>query len=146
MEGTATIDGGQMEKKEFAPMPEGDYAVELFEVSDRKTKGGRGVFATFRVVGEGEYAGRRLWHIFNYDNASEVGQKIGREQLDKVIIALGGEGFEALNGNTGLLSDYVENGALIARVKFKAAEAYVNGDGVPCTSKEGNKISSFAAL
>jgi len=146
MEGTATIDGGQMEKKEFAPMPEGDYAVELFEVADKKTRSGRAVFATFRVVGDGEYAGRRVWHIFNYDNASEKAQKIGQEQLDKVIVALGGEGFEALNGNTGLLNDYVENGSLIARVKIKPSEAYVNKDGVPCTSKEGNKISSFAAL
>lgn len=147
MEGTATIDGSVNEgvKKEYAPLPEADYAVELIEVVDKKTRTGRGVFATFRVKG-GEYDGRRLWHIFNYQNATEIAQKIGVEQLDKVITALGGEGFEALNGNTGLLQDYVENGSLIARVKFKPAQSYVDKSGQPAMSKEGNKISSFAAL
>lgn len=157
MEGTATTNntasgersesssqGGQMEKKEYAPVPEGEYGVELLEVADKKTKNGRAVVATFKVNDGSEHDGRRFWHYFNYQNANPKAQEISIEQLDKVLVALGGEGFAALNGNTGLIQDFV-GGSLIARVKETEPQSYVNRDGVPSMSKAGNRITSFKA-
>ena len=131
--------------KTFEPLPDSDYAVELEEVTDRKTKKGRAVFATFNIVA-GEFEGRKLWHIFNYQNPSARCKEIGIEQLDRVITSLGGDGFEALNGNTGLIQDFVGKGTLAVRTAVKEAESYVNKEGVPCMSKAGNRITSFKAL
>lgn len=147
MENTTTETGGSTVNapKVYNAVPAGEYQVELEAFEDRKTRSGRAVVGTFKVT-SGEHEGRKFWHYFNYINNSDFAQKIGREQLDKVLVALGGEGFEALNGNTGLIGDFVQNGTLVAKVAIKPEESYIDKNGQPAMSKEGNKITSFKAL
>jgi len=140
---TATQGGFVEAPKVYLPIEAAEYGVELLEFEDVKTRSGRAIKATFKV-NTGEHDGRRLWHYFNYKNASEFAEKIGKEQLDKVIIATGGEGLEAFEGNMALLNDFVGL-PLIAKVATTEATPYTDKNGTPQMGKAGNKITSFKA-
>ena len=73
-----------------APIPAGEYMLELTEKDFKDTKDGTGTMLNckFRVV-EGEFEGRLIFTNFNIKNRSEQAQRIGIGQLKGFCIAAG---------------------------------------------------------
>jgi hypothetical protein len=77
------------EPRNFDPIPKGRYLVVLEDTEMKKTKdrGGEYLECTFTVAAPKEFKGRKLWARLNIKNASEVAQRIGREQFNALAIA-----------------------------------------------------------
>ncbi|WP_036289597.1 DUF669 domain-containing protein [Methylosinus sp. PW1] len=58
----------------------------------KETKNGEMYAITFEVI-DGQYEGRMLWENYNFRNASEKAQQIGRESLAKLCFAVGAGAF-----------------------------------------------------
>jgi hypothetical protein len=80
------------EKKSKAPeaLPKGFYRVMISESEGKDTKAGTGryLLVTFDVI-EGDFKGRKIWHMFNVQNRSEQAQAIGRGQMKALLEAIG---------------------------------------------------------
>ena len=78
---SSEVDLNDMPSGSYEPIPPGDYVLSATEAVEKTTKsGGEMIAVTFEVV-KGEFEGRKIWNNFNTRNASEVAQRIGRQQL-----------------------------------------------------------------
>ncbi|CAB4172657.1 Protein of unknown function DUF669 [uncultured Caudovirales phage] len=74
------------EDRDFSPLPEGEYLVEIKTAEIKATKSGTGKYINVRMdVIEGKYAKRVLFSIINIKNDSDVAEKIGRSQLGEIM-------------------------------------------------------------
>lgn len=73
----ATSGGGN-----YDPIPDGEYMLTALSAEEKDTKQGDGTYirVKFEVL-RGEHTGRFIWQNFNVNNANEVAQRIGRQQL-----------------------------------------------------------------
>ena len=127
----------------YEPVPAAQYSAKLLNSEDKKTRSGGRMLSTAFRIDSGEHEGRLLFHNFNYENSSEVATEIGKDQLNKFILAAGGKGLEEdLGGNYGRISDFKDS-SVIVKVKVNSPESYVDKSGTPKMSKAGNKITSF---
>lgn len=70
--------------------PPGEYLMIVSEAEVKITKDGHGrIVETVNEIAEGEYAGRKIWDRFNYENKSAQAQEIGRRQLSSLCHAVG---------------------------------------------------------
>jgi hypothetical protein len=72
--------------KGFDPIPKGRYLLLVTDSDDKKTRDKKGRYFEFEfaVLAPKEFKGRKLWARFNVHNASEVAQRIGREQFNSL--------------------------------------------------------------
>lgn len=114
----------------FDPIPEGDYEFLIIESDVTDTKDGTGKMLTFTAeVMDGEMKGRKVWGRLNIVNKSAQAQKIGREQLSKLVLATGIEG--AFTNSDQLLHQ-----SFWGRVKLRSYES--NG-----STKVSNEFKDF---
>ena len=74
------------ENRDFSPIPEGDYLVEIKTAEIKATKSGTGKYINVRMdVIEGKYTKRVLFSIINIKNDSDVAERIGRSQLGEIM-------------------------------------------------------------
>lgn len=82
------------EQSDNAPLPIGDYYVEIENAEVRKTnnKKGVGCNVTFSILGsvkDGSHSGRKIWNWFNLQHENEIAQKIGNAEFAGLCKALG---------------------------------------------------------
>jgi hypothetical protein len=125
------------EKKEYLPLPPGEYAVVLNRVVEKTTKAGNGSYLeTSYKVTEGDHKNRLIFGRFMLDHPSSKTVEIGRDQLNSFLKAA---------GIAGGLSDIEEDTSADRIGGFKdmpviakvAIEQGTNG------YKDKNKITSF---
>jgi hypothetical protein len=134
------------QKKGFEPLPEDEYLVRMGRFEEKATKNGKGTLlsAGFEVV-SGESKGRLVFHNFLVEHESKAAQKIGNDQLDKYLKAVGiADGLEGINYDRTQLGDYTEI-PFIAKVVIEEPSEYVNANGEKVMSKARNKITAFKA-
>ena len=84
------VDTTQDLNDDFAPLPEGWYTAQVAEVSDHQTKAGNGRYIKVRYDIQGPtHSGRVVFGNINYQNANEVAERIGRQQIGKLATAAG---------------------------------------------------------
>lgn len=82
------------EQWDDTPLPEGSYylQVEKAEIRETANKQGRGMNATFEVLGEVEtnaHAGRKVFVWYNLKHSSEQAERIGNQQFAGLRKAVG---------------------------------------------------------
>lgn len=80
--------------RDDSPIPEGNYYLQLesAELKDTSSGEGRGLNATFEVLGQVETqacAGRKVFNWFNLMHSNEVAQKIGQAEFASLCKAVG---------------------------------------------------------
>lgn len=74
------------EDRDFSPLPEDEYLVEIKTAEIKATKAGTGKYINLRLdVIDGKYTKRVLFAIINIKNDSDVAEKIGRSQLGEIM-------------------------------------------------------------
>lgn len=74
------------EDRDFQPLPEGEYMVEIKTAEIKETKAGTGQYINLRMdVIEGKYIKRVLFSMLNIKSHSDVAEKIGRAQLGEIM-------------------------------------------------------------
>jgi hypothetical protein len=145
------MSNAQFEKKDFTPLPAGEYLVRMNRFEDVITsKGGKAAKTSFQVIksvgGDPEEKGvknRLVFHYFNYENKNPKAQEIGQEQLNTFLESVGVEGgLEGIGYDMALIGDYLEL-PLIAKLGEVGEKEYTDRDGNLKTSKATNKITSF---
>lgn len=115
------------EKKEYPPIPSGDYKVVIKEADIKETsKGGVMVALRFEIEGAAdglgtEAAGRLLFDNINVINTGpkkQIVEQIGRRQLHDLLQAIGKPGSTDTNDMLG--------GRLVVRVKLTQNPDYPN--------------------
>lgn len=115
----------------FDPIPEGDYEFLIIEADVVDTKDSTGKMLTFTAeVMDGEMKGRKVWGRLNIVNKSAQAQKIGREQLSKLVLATAIDG--AFSNSDQLLHQ-----TFWGRVKLRT---YKGNDG---SDKVSNEFKDF---
>lgn len=118
------------EQREYTPIPDGDYALEVLESDVVETKSGMGLKLTYQVT-EGDYEGRRIYGFMNIANESAQAQEIGQKELASLCRAIG----------LPMIEDSEE-------LHFKRFEAKI-GMGKPSKEKEddgrGNMVPKYPA-
>lgn len=86
-----TFDHTQVEPRDnFDPLPPAWYTAEVTEsdVLDTKSGNGRRLPLTFEIK-EGPFEGRRVWASINFQNANDIAQRIGQQELAELCSAVG---------------------------------------------------------
>jgi hypothetical protein len=79
--------GGSSDPSKLA---KSDYAFVCEDAEVKTTRAGNGQYVNCKfVVADGPCKGKIVWTMFNISNPSETAQKIGREQLSKLCMAIG---------------------------------------------------------
>lgn len=75
---------------EQARLQNGEYIAICESADVRQTRAGNGQYLNCKfVVADGPCKGKVVWQMFNFENPSEVAQRIGREQLSRLCKAVG---------------------------------------------------------
>lgn len=137
LKNNSNVSEGNQPKKSFELIEEGYQTVRLLTIGDEvKSKNGKGSYieATFEIA-SGKHEKRRLWHKFFMTHTNPMVKKIGRDQLDKLLIASGNsDGLSGISNNDDL-QDLVGE---IVKVKVGINES----EGFP----PQNKITAFYPL
>lgn len=132
-------------KKEFKPVPEGEYLVSLVKAEEKATKNGKGVAINYQAeIIKGEQKGNKVFGNFLVEHSSPKAQEIGNKMLNYYLEAVGVEGgMESLGHDRTQIQDNLMI-PFVAKVIIEDPQEYtVNG--VTKTSKARNKIVSFKA-
>lgn len=86
---TPNIVRPEAEKKTFAPLPAGWYRAMVSAAVGKDTAAGTGRYLqlTYDII-EGDYAGRKVWAMYNVANPNETAVRIGRAELKSLAEAL----------------------------------------------------------
>jgi len=75
---------------DFAPLPVGDYRVEIVASEMRTTKDGAGEYLWLEMqILDGEYANRKIWDRLNLKNANQQAVDIANRTLSSICHAVG---------------------------------------------------------
>ncbi|MDF2809531.1 MAG: hypothetical protein K0S56_562 [Microvirga sp.] len=89
----STFDSTQhdTEQRDFTPLPDGDYRLEITESDVAPTSKGTGTVlkATVSVIEPEEFRGRLVWANYNVENANATAQQIGQRELASLCRAIG---------------------------------------------------------
>ena len=82
-------------KNGFETIPEDDYTLQVIKSALNPTKDARGekIDVTLEVM-DGDYAGRKIFDLFNYVNKSPDAERIGKARLGELCAAIGIEELE----------------------------------------------------
>ena len=133
-------------KKEFKPLPAGDYMLILKEFSEKATRNGKGVMlnATYEVA-QGDDAGKKVFANYLVEHTSEKAQEIGNRELGKFLQAVGLEkGLEDLDYDRTRINDFL-NEKFVATLSVKDPQEYTDYQGVQKMSKARNEIKEYKA-
>ena len=77
-----------------APLPKGEYYVEVEKAETKQTANGQGVGlnTTFNVLGsvaDNSHAGRKLFNWFNLQHSNETAERIGRAEFAALCMSVG---------------------------------------------------------
>jgi CO dehydrogenase/acetyl-CoA synthase delta subunit len=118
------LDDVEVITKEFEPIPDGSYVMQVIEAEAKRTKAGTGTYvkATFEVL-EGEFRGRRIWHNFNTQNPNPQAVQIGLQQLKTFFVAAGVK--SKLNFETEAdIASQLEGQSAVCLVTTKHSQGY----------------------
>lgn len=75
---------------DYSPLAPGRYSVTVSGMRDKITKAGTGRYTEveFTII-DGARAGRRLWHIFNFENPSARAMEVAVDQFRRLALACG---------------------------------------------------------
>jgi hypothetical protein len=112
------------------PAPEGWYMLRVVDSEIRETKAGTGQYVSyeFEIV---DLPGKKHWENYNFENPSEVAQRIARAQLKCLAKACGKAG--------GTLSDFAQLHGKVFDAKLRILPAQ-NGYGPK------NQIAEYKAI
>jgi len=93
----ATTEEGTAQRPQYENLPDGTYhlqmeAGEIVEKNEGQADHSIMLKSTFEVLEPEEYKGRKLFGNYNLKNKSEIAQKIGNEQFQCLLRAVGIEG------------------------------------------------------
>ena len=75
---------------DYAPVPAGEYDVEIKDAEIRTTKSGTGQYIALRLdIVAPSHEGRVVWANLNIKNDSQKAEEIGRQQLGAVMRSIG---------------------------------------------------------
>lgn len=101
----------------FDPVPAGEYTVTINEAHLQDTKAGTGQLIKIRLDITGPiHEGRVLWANLNIRNPSETAERIGRQQLNSVMQAIGLKSIQD--------TDELVGGTLKVKVSIRESEQY----------------------
>lgn len=77
----------ESETRDFKPMPQGEYMLEVLEAEKKQTKAGTGAYIKFKfkVVSPEKYNKRYVWDNVNVLNPNKDAQEIGLSRLKKML-------------------------------------------------------------
>jgi hypothetical protein len=128
-------------KKDFEPLPAGEYMVVVDEKGfrgEKANKKGTGVNLSlaFKVI-SGEKANRLIFDNYCVEHTNKIAVEIAERRLDDYLKAVGlSEGFEAVKNDRTLLRNYI-NKPLNIDVTIEEAK-----NGYPAS----NRIAAFKTL
>ena len=137
--------GGAMgfEKKEFQPLPEGDYLVRMSRITEVVSKAGNPMLKiSYQVVkkvgdtaeNESRAKNRLIFENFITEHSNPKVAEITNDRLDKYLKAVGVEaGLDGIDNDFSKLDDYLE----LPFIAVVAIQAGNNG------YKDSNKIKAF---
>lgn len=74
----------------YAPLPAGDYLMQIVQSEVRPTRDGSSQYVWFELdILDGEYAGRKFWERLNLWSANETAKKIANQTLVSMTRACG---------------------------------------------------------
>lgn len=77
-------------QSDYSPLPAGWYNVRITEADVKQTKAGTGNYIKVRYdVTDGQHAGRVVFGNLNLRNPNPKAEEIGRQQLSKLMLAMG---------------------------------------------------------
>ena len=119
---------------DYSPIPDGWYTTQVTGAELKDTKAGTGQYIKVEhtIVGE-QFSGRKVWGNINIQNPNEKAEEIGRQQLNKLMTAIG------LN----MLEDTDELVGKDVSIKLKIKEA--SGGYDASNEVKGYKASGSAA-
>lgn len=132
-------------KKDFEPLPEGDYSLRMKNCSTSATaNGGTMVKAAFEVIKNDDFKNRLVFENFIIAHSNPKAALIGQERLSKFLKAVGEEGgFEALGMDASKLDNYTEL-PFVGTVGVKEPETYTDRKtGEQKVSKPRNTLKAF---
>lgn len=90
MSNLGNFDPTKVDPNQVAPVPDGNYALQVIESEVKPTKSGVGTMLnlTLEII-DGEQKGRRVYERINIQNASAAAQQIGQKQLSGLCHACG---------------------------------------------------------
>jgi len=84
------IDTSKAEAPSFAPLPDGEYKCQINNAEVRENSKGTGKYVNVELeVFMPNGSTRRVWDVLNYENTSEMAQKIGLSRLRSLGEAIG---------------------------------------------------------
>jgi hypothetical protein len=125
----------ETQDSDFAPIPEGEYTMEVKAAEIKPTKAGDGEYINIQTVVLGpSFAGRVVFTIVNIKNKNETAEAIGLRQLKELRTACG---IAVLRDTDELLGR-----CFIGKVKIQKSSEYgdkntvtsfksINGGGMP---------------
>jgi len=109
-------------KKVYEPVPSGEYLVKFDRIAETATKKADGTYmkSSFSIQ-NGDYERRLVFHNFFHNLQSQDANKIGRQQIDKLLKAMGvPNGFGGIGNDVTLLEGFLGK-ELIVEVGVKPA-------------------------
>lgn len=134
-------------KKEFKPLPEGDYLMILEKFEEKATRKGDGVMlnAVYQVVTPGENKGKKVFANYLVEHPSEKAVEIATNKINSFLKAVGVEnGLDDLGHDRTRLEDFT-NEKFVATLGIKEAEEYTDYQGNQKVSKPRNIIKKYSA-
>ena len=128
-------------KKEFKPVPAGEYLVAARKMTEGplKSGNGNGIEAEFEIL-EGEYAKNKVWHKFITTHSVAKAAEIGNDMLSRYLKAVGqDQGLDGIGNDYTQLENYL-NKALTVRVTIEEGRERPDGG----KYKDKNKVLGFA--
>lgn len=122
---------GTAQRPQYENLPSGNYllhmeAGDIIEKNVEKADHSIMLKATFEVLEPEEFKGRKLFGNYNLKNKSEVAQKIGNDQLQCLLRAIGIDGVEEDTDTDDLLFK-----SFVATIGLGKDSKEKNADGSP---------------
>lgn len=131
------------QKREFLPVPKGEYVATLSDAEIVKFKNGSGRKLALRfktLVGEDE---KLVFHDLPIKHTSAKYMEFGRKGADILLQALGvAEGLKGVDDDMGAILDYVGN-ELVISVDIQEGSEYTDKEGNVKMGKDRNVIRTF---
>lgn len=133
-----SVDTLPQDEGSFDPVPAGDYTVTINEANLQDTKARTGQMIKMRLdIVAPSHEGRVLWANLNIRNPSETAERIGRQQLNSIMQAIGLQSIQD--------TDELVGGTLSVKVSIRQSEQYGAQNEVKAFKPAGNAMPSKTA-
>lgn len=110
------------QKAEYAPIPDGNYPVQVLEITEGKTsKNGNSVYTEFTLaIADGDFKKRRIWERAFESGVSDKAIEVSRKRLERLITAAAGkEAYEKIMNGESSLQETLEGKSLAVELVTK---------------------------